>query len=369
MESMNLRSKTFCILPWIEKFQNVDGKRYLCCHSAVPINPNESDHIRTKIANQEPVPHCESCYKLDQQRTISPRLQETARWLKKTQVKSYIEQWKPGDPDRTFFYDLRFTNKCNLACITCAPVSSSLWAKELGISIKNQNQLEFDKFDLAEFINTNTDIIGNSKIYMAGGEPLIINQCIELLKQVADMECQPEIVINTNLTRVDPDMQLVLKRIKNLTLVVSVDAHDRVNEYHRWPIKWEKFIKNLSWTTDIDCTVQFNTVIDAVSIMNAANLVDLESHCDLWNLTILTKPKELLINNLPEHARGQVRDSWEKIKSSKFFTTDPVFKSRVIHAAALLDQPGSSESLANFIATLDRRRNINHQDFLPIKLT
>ena len=98
---MNLRSKTFCILPWIEKFQNVDGKRYLCCHSAVPINPNESDHIRTKIANQEPVPHCESCYKLDQQRTISPRLQETARWLKKTQVKSYIEQWKPGDPDRT----------------------------------------------------------------------------------------------------------------------------------------------------------------------------------------------------------------------------------------------------------------------------
>jgi uncharacterized radical SAM superfamily Fe-S cluster-containing enzyme len=231
MELMNLRSKTFCVLPWIEKFQNVDGKKYLCSHSAasnaVSINPNEYNQIRTKIANQEPIPHCESCYKLDQQRVISPRLQETARWFKNPQVKSYIEQWTPGDSDRTFYYDLRFSNKCNLACITCAPGSSSLWAKELGISIKNQNQLEFDKFDLAEFIIANADIVSNSKIYMAGGEPLIIDKCIELLKQVADMEYQPEIVINTNLTQVDAHMQIVLKRIKNLTLVVSVDAQDR----------------------------------------------------------------------------------------------------------------------------------------------
>jgi len=355
---MNLRSKNFCVLPWIEKFQNLDGKRYLCCYSKIPVAPNEIDGIRTQLANQEPVPHCESCYKLDQQQTISPRLLETARWLKNPQVKSHIEQWKPGDPDRTFFYDLRFDNKCNLACITCNPGESSLWSKELGIEIKS-HLLEFD----------NADIVASSKIYMAGGEPLIIDKCIELLKQVSEQDQQPEVVINTNLTRIDSHMQLVLQRIKNLTLVVSVDAHHRVNEYHRWPMKWKKFINNLSWARDVGCTIQFNTVLDAVSIINAADLVDIESQCDLWNLRILTGPIALKINNLPEHARDHVRNNWEKIKTSKFFTTDPVFKSRVMHASTCLDQSGSSADLANYIAALDGRRSINHQDFLPIKLT
>lgn len=355
---MNLRSKTFCVLPWIEKFQDLDGKQRLCCHSRISINPNEVDDIRTRLANQEPIPHCESCYKLDQQKIISPRLQETARWLKNPQVKSHIEQWKSGDPDHTFFYDLRFDNKCNLACITCNPVDSSLWSKELGIEIKSHS-LEF----------LNADIVASSKIYMAGGEPLIIDKCIELLKQIADQDQQPEIVINTNLTRVNPAMQAVLQRIKDLTLVVSVDAHDRVNEYHRWPMRWKKFINNLAWARDAGCTIQFNTVVDAVSIMNAAELVDIESCCDLWNLRILTQPSALKINNLPEHARDQVRDSWEKIKTSRFFTTDPVFKSRATHASSLLDQSGSGADLANYIAALDSRRSINHQDFLPIKLT
>lgn len=353
-----LKSKTFCVLPWIEKFQDLGGHQRLCCHSRISINPNQIDGIRTQLANQEPILHCESCYKLDQQKIISPRLQETARWLKNPQVKSHVEQWKPGDPDRTFFYDLRFDNKCNLACITCNPVDSSLWSKELGIEIKSHS-LEF----------RNADIVASSKIYMAGGEPLIIDKCIELLKQIADQDQQPEIVINTNLTRVDPDMQAVLQRIKNLTLVVSVDAHGRVNEYHRWPMRWKKFINNLTWARDAGCTIQFNTVIDAVSIMNAAELVDIESCCDLWNLRILTQPSALKINNLPEHARDQVRDSWEKIKTSRFFTTDPVFKSRATHATDLLDQSGSGADLANYIAALDSRRSINHQDFLPIKLT
>ena len=203
---------------------------------------------------------------------------------------------------------------------------------------------------------------------MAGGEPLIINKCIALLKQVADQDQQPEVVINTTLTRVDSNMQVVLQRIKNLTLVVSVDAYSRVNEYHRWPMKWKKFIDNLTWASDVGCTIQFNTVLDAVSIINAAELVEIESQCDMWNLAVLTGPVELQINNLPEHARDQVRNSWEKIKSSKFFTKDPVFKSRVTHASALLDQSGSSTALTNYIAALDSRRGINHQDFLPIKL-
>ena len=355
---MNLKSKTFCVLPWIEKFEEINGSRYLCCHSRVPVDESDKDLLRTKIFNQETIPHCESCYQLEQQHVISPRLEETAKWLKNPQVKSYIDNWQPGDQEQTFFYDLRFDNKCNLACISCVPTYSSLWAKELGVKIKS-HPLAFN----------DADIVSSTKVYMAGGEPLIIERCLDLLEQISQRDQQPEVVINTNLTRVNADIKNVLQRIKNSTLVVSVDAYEKVNEYHRWPMKWAKFIDNLHWARSINCTVQFNTVIDAVSIINAAELVAIESQCDFWNLSVLKTPAPLLINNLPEVARDQVRHSWEKIKTSKFFVSNPVFKSRVLHVFDLLNQPGHSESLANYIAELDQRRQIDHQQYLGIKLT
>jgi len=353
-----LKSKTFCVLPWIEKFQNLDGLNYLCCHSNVPVQPDEIESIRVKIHNQQPVSQCESCYKLDQQRVVSPRLQESSRWLRDPEVKMLIEQWQPGDPESTFFYDLRFDNKCNLACICCDPTASSLWARELGIKIQSQT-VRFAKDDMGQ----------SKKIYMAGGEPLIIDQFIELLDHISTQERQPEIVINTNLSRVDPHMQKTLQQIKNLTLVVSVDAFGSVNEYHRWPIKWNKFINNLSWAKDIGCTIQFNTVIDAVSVINAADLVDIEHYCDLWNLTVLTHPTSLHVSNLPVEVKSDVKNHWQKIKTSKFFNTDVTFRSRVNHINDLIDQPGDYAALNNYLTDLDLRRNIKHKDFLPITLS
>lgn len=352
-----LKSKTFCVLPWIEKYQHLDGLNYLCCHSNVPVQPDEINLIRIKIQNQESVPHCESCYKLDQQKVISPRLKESSRWLKDPEIKSYIEQWKPGDLESTFFYDLRFDNKCNLACISCNPEESSLWARELGVKIKPQsNRLATE------------DMIKSKKIYMAGGEPLIIDQFIYLLDLISNQDQQPEIVINTNLTRINSDMQKILRRIKNLTLVISVDAYGSVNEYHRWPMKWNKFVSNLDWAKDIGCTINFNTVINAVSIMNAADLVDIEHYCDQWNLKILTTPSSLRINNLPRSLIPQISHHWQKIKTSKFFGTDIVFRSRANHATDLLSQTGNTQELTNYIMGLDQRRCINHEDFLPMKL-
>ena len=355
---MNLKSKTFCVLPWIEKCYEHNGLQYLCCQSRTPVKDSELNSIREQLKNQEFIPHCKFCYDLEKQKAISPRLLETSRWLKNTEVKSYIDNWKQGQQEKTFFYDIRFSNKCNLACIPCNPTNSSLWANELGIKVETQSH----SFDI-------NDVVSSKKIYLAGGEPLITEQCIDLLQRVAEQQQQPEVIINTNFTRNNDQIQQILKNIKNLTLVVSVDAYKHVNEYHRWPMSWNKFIENLDWAQDIGCTIEFNSVIDAVSIINAADLVEIESRCNFWNLAILTTPAALAINNLPDHVKPAVQASWEKIKTSRFYTSDPVFKSRVDHSFDLLKQSGHSELLANYIATIDQRRNIDHQTYLGIKLT
>jgi sulfatase maturation enzyme AslB (radical SAM superfamily) len=358
MSNRTLKNTSFCVLPFIEKFQNLNGKSCLCCNSSIPVKESELDNLRLEILNQKPIPHCTTCYQQEQHKIISPRQLETSRWLRDTEVKNYIDNWQPGIESKIFFYDIRFDNKCNLACISCYPGASSLWARELNITPVKHDL----NFDISQALTA-------KKVYLAGGEPLIIDQFIDFIQQVSQQDQQPELVINTNLTRINDELKHILMQIKNLTLVVSIDAYGSVNEYHRWPMSWNKLVNNLEWANTINCTLQFNTVVDAVSVLNLQQIQELEHFADQWNLTILTRPVALAINNLPERLKSSVLHNFTKIKKSKFYTKDPVFKSRVNAIEHLILEPGNEQLLNVFIGELDQRRQINHTSYLGVQLT
>lgn len=353
-----LKNKAFCVLPFIEKFQGLDGKNYLCCYSdRIPLN-NDIVELSSKILIGEQIPHCKKCYDLDDQRIVSPRLHESSRWLKDSDVVSYLTTWTPESEQKTFFYDLRFDNKCNLACISCNSMNSSLIAKELKVIVPKY-KLNFD-------VN---DCLKAKKIYLAGGEPLIIDEFIDLIFKIADMNQQPELVINTNLTTITPKLKSALLRIKDLTLTVSVDSFESVNEYHRWPLKWDKFMKNLLYVkNNLDCTIQFNSVVDAVTVINLARLVEIEHLADQWNLSILSFPATLLVNNIPKNQKENILQRFAEIKKSKFYSTDINFKSKVDGILLQIATPGNPHLLSNYIAQIDQRRNIDHTTYLGINL-
>lgn len=355
-----LKNGTFCVLPFIHDYRGTYKGKKLCCHSDVSIDAIDSietDALRQKILSGEKIPHCSVCYQHEQNANISPRLRESARWLRDPETKAYVNNWKPGQL-KTFFYDIRVENKCNLACISCGPDSSTLWAKELGIK---QNKINQD-YDIQKMLES-------KKIYLAGGEPLIIDKFIDLLKLVATQTVQPEIVINTNLTRVNSKITEILTQIQNLTLTVSVDAFDKVNEYHRWPLKWDKFIKNLECVSKIGCTIQFNTVIDAVTIINVDRLVQLEHFAQMWNLTSLRSPQALCVNNIPESLKEDTVLNFKNIKLSKFYSSDLSFRQQVDSIINNIATPGDPELLGMYIDQIDQRRKIDHQTYLGIKLS
>lgn len=360
--SNRLTNGAFCALPFVSAFQHLNGNQYLCCHSEIAIDSTSSDatnELRKKIWAGEKIPHCVNCYNFENKKALSERLRATVQLMKDPEIKEYINTWTPDTPNKIYFYDIRLDNKCNLACISCEPVASSLWAKELGLgSPENTYKFNFD------------DCVNAKKIYLAGGEPLIIDQYIDLITRISKNDQQPELVINTNLTRVNDDLKNVLSKIKNLTLTVSVDAFGSVNEYHRWPIKWSKFVDNLNWVRDnLKCTVQFNTVVDAVSIVNIHQLIEIEHLIDLWNLSILIDPQALLVNNLPEHLKSTVSSNFEKIKQSRFYSQDVVFKSKVDAVLTQINTPGDSFMLGGYINSIDQRRALNHENYLGVKLT
>jgi organic radical activating enzyme len=357
-----LKNGAFCVLPFISKYQNLNGKNYLCCLSDIPIASVDSADavtLREKIWNGEKIPHCTKCYDLEKNNTISERQRVSTRFLKDADIQKYIATWTPEAPLETFFYDIRFDNKCNLACISCNPTSSSLWAKELQKTVIKYPL----NFDIDQCLSA-------KKIYLAGGEPLIIDEFINLIEKIANLKTQPELVINTNLTSIGDRLRESLLQIKNLNLTVSVDAFEKVNEYHRWPMKWKKFMDNLHFVrSNINCSIQFNTVIDAVTVINAWQLVEIEHLTDYWNLSILTHPSALKISNLHKSIKPDIARNFENFKKSKFYTHDLVFKSRVDNVLGELLMPGDHSMLSSFITEVDQRRKINHQDYLKIDLT
>lgn len=357
----SINNKSFCVLPFIERYQNLDGKNYLCCESKISIgdiDSVESTELRTKIYNGEKIPHCSQCYLSEQNNHISARQRESINWLKDSDVKEYIDNWKPSTELKTFYYDIRFNNKCNLGCVSCDPVSSSLIAKELKINTSTYP------------LNFNIDHCLNAKkIYLAGGEPLIIEEFVSLISKIAESDYQPELVINTNLTKVNDKLRSMLSKIRNLCLTISVDAYGSVNEYHRWPMAWSKFLNNLEWANSIGCTIRFNSVVDAVTVVNIHQLQEIEHYADQWHLSILSSPVALQVKNLPHFLKQQVLTNFNNITNSHFYQTDPVFKTAVENIKNQIMQPGNHSLLSTYISGIDQRRGIDHTNYLGVTLT
>lgn len=342
------------MLPFIEEYYSLDRKKYLCCYSSVPVT--DIDAIRADMWTGKQVEQCVTCYRLDNNNVISPRLRESFQWIKDPTVNNYLTTWKSGCG--SFYFDIRYDNKCNLACITCDALASSLWAKELRIPIRHESKLlvDYDKLRAAK------------KLYLAGGEPLIIDEFIDLLQFIAANELDIAVVINTNLTVVSDRVLSVLSAIKNCTLVVSVDSFGSVNEYHRWPLKWDKFMTNLQTVRDAEVKLMFNTVIDAISVLNIGELVQLQNFTAHWNLAVLSDPVDLLLCNLPKPYVPQAIAQLDQLATSSFYKSDPKFKSQVDYARRELSKPGDSALLSNYIHNIDKRRNIDHSTYLGITL-
>jgi len=360
--STSINNGTFCVLPFIHRYQRQNGKEYFCCfNNDVPVDYSDAQGItelKKKIYNGEKIINCDRCYKAEEQGMVSPRIRETERWLKYVpEALEYIESWTEFSEDKILSYDLRYDNKCNLACIGCGPSSSSMWAKELKVEADPQT-LKY-KFE---------DIVKSKKIYMAGGEPFLIDTFIRILNEVSTMDVQPELVINTNLTRVNDELKETLSRIKNLTLTVSVDAYESVNEYHRWPMKWDKLLENLEWARNVGCNVQLNSLVDAVSVLNIDQLRHIENLVDSWSLNILHFPDELMIENLPSRLKQHAYNNFINIKESRFYGSDADFTGKVDNVLQKIPVEGNVAALQDKIRRIDSRRQINHADFLGINL-
>jgi sulfatase maturation enzyme AslB (radical SAM superfamily) len=125
-------------------------------------------------------------------------------------------------------------NVCNSACFSC----NEQYSTKIG-SLKSKTYFAVDNSD--KFWQLPLDRVVHLDIN--GGEPSASKNYRYLLQNIPTNI--RSIRINTNCSTVIPEISNLLDRRIHVTVTVSLDGIEDVHDYVRWPIKWDKFYKNL----------------------------------------------------------------------------------------------------------------------------
>jgi MoaA/NifB/PqqE/SkfB family radical SAM enzyme len=317
------KNQPYCLMPWIHFHVGDDGAAKACCVANIPFGNINTDNFE-QIWNGEPISQlrekfaagvidkrCAQCYKLEETGGKSIR-QET------------IDKFGPinlsqGADFFPFYFDIRFSNVCNLKCRTCWHGASSLWfedAKKLGTNKGNKaiikNITDFDKF----IDQVGPHLVNAKEIYLAGGEPLVTEEHYLLLQWLLDNGgSQVHLRYNTNFTTLSYkaiDVVDLWKQFKSVTILASIDAPDSLGTYIRSGTDWMSIVNNhqkIAHLAHIDFQIS-----PTISVLNLSHLPQLIEECITLNLiteddiyiNILERPIHYNIQILPKSIKESV---------------------------------------------------------------
>jgi radical SAM protein with 4Fe4S-binding SPASM domain len=318
-------SKTFCMYPWIHLHAFPTGEAYPCCFSKMehPIgsvkthtlkelwNSPEQKQLRVNMLSEQPSEACKRCYEQEESGFFSGRRSANKHHGK--QIDKIKETLPDGHVDRfeLTYWDIRFSNLCNLKCRSCGHIFSTQWyqdqAKLAGPEWKLQNQvLNYagrTETDMWEQLEPHLDYV--EQIYFAGGEPLLMEEHYNILKELVKRKrFDVRLTYNTNFTHTELKGESVFdywKQFDRVAIGASLDAMGPQAEYIRKGTDWAVVEQNRRDMLQICPEVDFY-ISPTLSIMNAWHLPDF--HKD-WVEKGLLKPQDLNVNILqgPVHYR------------------------------------------------------------------
>lgn len=283
---------TFCPIPWIFQAVRNNGDIRICCQANVtenqglvrkdngsPYNAGKDDmslarnaammkEVRKNMLAGQWSNECGRCKNEELAGLNSRRHYELENW------NFTIEDAKKATLDdgtikdiNLRYYDLRFGNLCNLACRMCGPTDSHTWYEQwtdyhksdsykdthgtVTLKRNEKGRLTTEDYDWhgseSFWQQIENNIPNIEHVYMAGGEPMMIERHYEFLQKCIDMDQSSKMVLeyNTNMTNLPKRVLDMWTNFKQVRIGASIDGIGPVLEYQRWPIKWNQAYKNL----------------------------------------------------------------------------------------------------------------------------
>jgi organic radical activating enzyme len=282
-------NKTFCMAPWTHTYLSPQSERRLCCASRekaswtnqyidsekadknsqyTPVSLEEHWNspymmdIRKSLLAGEEIPQCQVCnhkllniYTYRDYFTKNLFVNKIDEVFEKTNDDGYTEM-KP------ISFDYRISNLCNFKCRMCGDQLSSSWEAENRMLGYYDNGAEawatkefkpiIEKFQKEVAEKELWDAVKNGtieEIYWVGGEPLMFEIHWDIMKYLVQSGHSKNVTVryNTNLSRTSfkgINLYDLLPHFKNVNISASIDGTDKIVEYVRHGIKWEKWLDN-----------------------------------------------------------------------------------------------------------------------------
>jgi organic radical activating enzyme len=337
-----LESDTFCIYPWIHLHAYPTGEVQPCCHaehnhpSGVKFDGGNSHEIelreawnsegmkqlRRNMLNEEKSIVCTRCYEQEESGFFTGRL--SANKHHGHHIKRVADTKEDGTYENfsMTYWDIRFSNLCNLKCRSCGHIFSSQWYKdqialagpEWGKQNKQLNYAGRYETDMLEQVLEHIDSV--EQVYFAGGEPLVMDEHYAILEALIDAgKTDVRLIYNTNFTQVKLKGKRAFdlwKHFPNVSIGASLDAMEDHAEYIRTLTKWTDVETNRRQLMEECPHVDFY-ISCTLSIMNALHVTDFHRS---WVEKGLIKPQDFNINILQDPAHYRIDIATPEYKDS-----------------------------------------------------
>jgi radical SAM protein with 4Fe4S-binding SPASM domain len=335
-----IESDTFCMLPWMHLHAYPDGRAYPCCFAFDPypvgdLNKNSLEEVfngekmkemRLKMLNNKPSKECGKCYEQERAGFFSLRLSSNKHFGHNINL---VNSTQPdGSADFIIkYWDIRFSNLCNMACRSCGTWFSSNWYEDhkkltgnppphakimrVGRSSDDMWEQMLEQFDHVE------------QFYFAGGEPLIMEEHYRILKELDRRKMyHVRLIYNTNFSKLtfkDMDVLELWNKFNSVSVGASLDAEGPRAELMRKGTVWKDAIANRKKMMEISPKTDFY-ISATVGMINAFHVPDFHRS---WIEQGLIKPQDFNFNLLqypiwqrmdifPKHIKEQVEKKYRE---------------------------------------------------------
>lgn len=255
------------------------------------------------------------------------------------------------------FY-IRFSNLCNLKCVMCSPPDSNQWYEDFSTLwgggeryfFEGENKVSLisdskgklkTKENIYEWSNNShlwSQIEKNLEnfryVFISGGEPFLIKEYYDFLQKCIERDLSSKLIIecSSNITSIPAKAFTLWKHFKLILIGISLDGVGAVNNFIRYPSKWDTIEKNLLMLNETGENVELhvNTTVSLLNIFEFPKLIeyimknnfkkigpwkkDLFMKVPLINPHPLHRPEYLNVNILEENFKEKIKKHFNCFK-------------------------------------------------------
>jgi hypothetical protein len=317
---MEKQSITICGYPWNAAAIRPDSQVVPCCAFSGNLNTKinqfnirDTDswkELRKNMLSGIQDDRCRSCWNNEYQGITS--------------LRQYGSKKFPipinDDADNLTMLEVAFSNLCNLACVHCSSYFSTRWQTE-DIKHDRSNKRGIIKITENNLEDWNLENVRYLKI--VGGEPFLEQKkFVDLLNRINLSECSIQICTNGT-QKIDHKLVKLLKSAKAVLIALSMDGTGMINDWCRWPSKWEEQERNIDLYSNLfrgseNIYLHFHHCISIYNIFRLKDTIDyVQNRWPRWKIQWdwVDNPEWQCISVFPEKIKTELKKQLSKYAS------------------------------------------------------